>query len=204
LSRLGKYAAWGIASTGVVLILASSFDLNLGLPTFVAALAVMAVIVFEDRGAPLGIVKHISWSVLPLVAGLFVLVEAVDQAGALDLSRSLLERAASASPLAGGLSSAFGVAGLSNLVNNLPIGLVAGNALRGAQAPELIRNAVLIGVDLGPNLAVSGSLATILWLAALRREGEDVGFFEFLRVGLLVMPPALALAIISLLLFPQH
>ncbi len=204
LSRPGKYTAWGIGATAVVLILASAFDLNLGLPTFVAAIAVATVIAFEDRDAPLSVLKHISWSVLPLVAGLFVLVEAVDQAGALELSRSFLQRAEGASPLAGGLLSAFGVAGLSNLVNNLPVGLIAGNALRGAKAPELIRNAVLIGVDLGPNLAVSGSLATILWLTALRREGENVGFFQFLRFGLLVMPPALAVSVISLLLFSQR
>ena len=203
LSRFGKYTAWGIGATAVVLILASAFDLNLGLPAFVAAIAVATVIAFEDRNAPLGILKHISWSVLPLVAGLFVLVEAVDQAGALELSRSFLQRAAGASPFTGVLSSAFGVAGLSNFVNNLPVGLIAGNALRGAKAPELIRNAVLIGVDLGPNLAVSGSLATILWLTALRREGEDVGFFQFLRFGLLVMPPALAVSVLSLLLFSQ-
>jgi arsenical pump membrane protein len=203
LSRTGKYAAWGIGTTAVVLILASAFDLNLGLPAFVAALGVAAVVAFEDREAPLAILKQISWSVLPLVAGLFVLVEAVNQAGALEFSRHLLKRAASANPLAGGLSSAFGVAGLSNVVNNLPVGLIAGNALRGGKMPEFIRNAVLIGVDLGPNLAVSGSLATILWLTALRREGEDVGFFQFLRFGLLVMPPALALSVLSLLLFSQ-
>jgi arsenical pump membrane protein len=54
---------------------------------------------------------------------------------------------------------------------------------------------MLIGVDLGPNLSVTGSLATILWLTALRREGLRVGAWRFLTVGVLVMPPALALAI---------
>jgi arsenical pump membrane protein len=50
-------------------------------------------------------------------------------------------------------------------------------------------------VDLGPNIAVSGSLATLLWLSILRREGEHVGFFQFLRLGLVVTLPALAAAI---------
>jgi len=54
---------------------------------------------------------------------------------------------------------------------------------------------VLIGVDLGPNLSVTGSLATILWLVALRREGMRVGFWQFLKLGALVMPPALLLAL---------
>jgi len=53
---------------------------------------------------------------------------------------------------------------------------------------------VLIGVDLGPNLSVTGSLATILWLTALRREGHGVSARTFLKIGLLVMPPALVLA----------
>jgi arsenical pump membrane protein len=64
----------------------------------------------------------------------------------------------------------------------------------------MIRHAVLIGVDLGPNLSVTGSLATILWLVALRRDGENVTFFEFLRFGAIVMTPALALSIVALAL----
>jgi arsenical pump membrane protein len=60
----------------------------------------------------------------------------------------------------------------------------------------------MIGVDLGPNLSVTGSLATILWLAAIRREGENVGFWTFLRIGIVVMPPALLLALAARLLSP--
>ncbi len=58
---------------------------------------------------------------------------------------------------------------------------------------------MLIGVDLGPNLSVTGSLATILWLTALRREGLRVGAWSFLKLGMLVMPPALVLAIAGVL-----
>jgi arsenical pump membrane protein len=54
---------------------------------------------------------------------------------------------------------------------------------------------VLIGVDLGPNLSVTGSLATILWLTALRREGLVVTAWQFLRIGAVVMPVALLLAL---------
>ena len=57
---------------------------------------------------------------------------------------------------------------------------------------------MLIGVDLGPNLSVTGSLATILWLVVLRREGLHVGAWSFLRLGIVVMPPALVLAIVAL------
>jgi arsenical pump membrane protein len=70
--------------------------------------------------------------------------------------------------------------------------------VQAAQAPPQITGAVLIGVDLGPNLSVTGSLATILWLTALRREGQHVGAWSFLRLGVLVMPPALLLALAAL------
>jgi arsenical pump membrane protein len=46
-----------------------------------------------------------------------------------------------------------------------------------------------------PRGTVTGSLATILWLTALRREGQTVGIGTFLKLGVLVMPPALFLAI---------
>jgi arsenical pump membrane protein len=62
---------------------------------------------------------------------------------------------------------------------------------------------VLIGVNLGPNLSVTGSLATILWLTALRREGHRVGAWTFLRLGAIVMPPALLLAIGSAVVSSQ-
>jgi arsenical pump membrane protein len=58
-----------------------------------------------------------------------------------------------------------------------------------------------VGIDLGPNLSVTGSLATILWLAAIRREGEHVSGLQFLRVGLLAMPLALGAALALLLAF---
>jgi arsenical pump membrane protein len=62
---------------------------------------------------------------------------------------------------------------------------------------------VLIGVDLGPNLSVTGSLATVLWLIALRREGIRIGTWQFLKVGLIVMPPALLLATLAIALLAR-
>jgi arsenical pump membrane protein len=59
-------------------------------------------------------------------------------------------------------------------------------------------HAVLIGVDLGPNLSVTGSLATILWLIALRREGIAISAWEFLKVGFVVMPLALIASLLLL------
>jgi arsenical pump membrane protein len=92
-----------------------------------------------------------------------------------------------------------------NLVNNLPMGLISGSAIDAATAVPinvLIQSAITIAVDLGPNLSVTGSLATILWLTAIRREGVDVSAWQFLRIGIVVMPLALALTLAALLLRP--
>jgi arsenical pump membrane protein len=145
--------------------------------------------------------KGISWGVLPLVAGLFVLVEALARTGLIAMLSAVLhdEAERSATWTAWGAGTAIAVA--TNLMNNLPAGLIAGNAVQASQGPTAVTSAVLIGVDLGPNLSVTGSLATILWLTALRREKQSVGAGAFLKLGILVMPPALLLAIAAAVLF---
>jgi arsenical pump membrane protein len=85
-----------------------------------------------------------------------------------------------------------------NIANNLPVGLIAGSVVVNDHLPASVIGAMLIGVDLGPNLSVTGSLATILWLVALRREGIEVNALRFLGLGLLVMPPALIASLLAL------
>jgi arsenical pump membrane protein len=120
-----------------------------------------------------------------------VLVEALDRTGALQMVGRLLRESSALPSTIGSLTASFAIAALSNLANNLPTGLLAGAAVQAAHVPNHIRDAVLIGVDLGPNLSVTGSLATVLWLIALRREGQQIGAWRFLKIGLLIMPPAL-------------
>ena len=105
---------------------------------------------------------------------------------------------AQSSPRQAGWLAGGAAAVLSNLANNLPVGLAAGSLGQMAELPAQTRAALLVGVDLGPNLSVTGSLATMLWLVALRREGEHVSALDFLRVGVLVMPPALIGALLLL------
>ncbi len=175
----------------VLLIVMSALDLPLGLPTGVAGLATTLGVCALARRSPIALARSVSWSVLPLVAGLFVLVEALDRTGVIGHVADALQ-AAAANPARGAAAAGTILAFASNLMNNLPAGLVASTAVAQAHPPRVIVDALLIGVDLGPNLSITGSLATILWLQAIRREGEDVGFFQFLRVGAVTMIPALA------------
>lgn len=198
LTRGGRIAFAAIALTAVVLIAASAFGIALGLPTAIMGAATMAVVILTERSSPRLLLKQVSWSILPLVAGLFVLVEALSETGAMAALTHRLELFSAMSTARAAGATGIATALAANLMNNLPVGLIAGSAI--AHQSRQIVDCALIGVDLGPNLSVSGSLATILWLTVIRREGEDVTFWRFLKVGALVMPPALLLALSSRLL----
>jgi arsenical pump membrane protein len=199
LSLSGKTAACGILLTAVGLMVASALGWQLGLPTCIAGFATLALVAGIQRSSPWPFFRHVSWGVIPLVAGLFVLVEGLEQSGAIRALSELLRSQAQQSTASSAAGSGLLVGFVSNLINNLPAGLIAGTAVQAAHVPVNVSSAVLIGVDLGPNLSVTGSLATILWLGALRREGIQVRARDFLKLGALIMPPALALSLAALL-----
>jgi arsenical pump membrane protein len=191
----GKLVLLGLTLIVAVLLTASARGEDLGLPTFVAAVAVTTILLIRTRSSPLPLLKQISWSTIALVAALFILVEAVESIGALTFTQhALLAAQHLAAPIAA-LAVGFTVGIANNLINNLPLGLIASNTLTLTHTQGLLRDVTLIAVDLGPNLSVTGSLATILWLLALRREGLNVTFLDFLKAGLLAMPLALLASI---------
>jgi arsenical pump membrane protein len=203
LGRGGKVALAGIGVTAVALLVASGLDSPLGLPTAITGTLTAIIVLISARKSPLEIAKNVSWSVLPLVAGLFMLVEALNKTGVTRWLTGLLNTSAEQSAVKATWVSGVGVALLCNVMNNLPAGLITGNVLQTAHVSETIKSAMLIGIDLGPNLSVTGSLATILWLVALRRENITVSAWQFFKLGALVMTVPLVLAIGSLFLLPH-
>lgn len=200
LSQGGKTAFLGIIATALVLLLASAFNIALGLPTAITGILTSLVVIIRANKNPLTMLKGVSWSVLPLVAGLFVIVEALDTTGLTRQLSVLLQQGIVNAPgrmaWATGLITGFAC----NLMNNLPAGLIVGNMMQDSNIPQTIRSAALIGIDLGPNLSVTGSLATILWLVALRREGIHMGAWDFLKLGSLIMTVTLLLTLAILLI----
>ncbi len=195
----GRLTLWGLALVILVLFSASALRMDLGLPTFLAGLVITAVASVYSRSDPRKLLREVSWSSILLVAGLFVLVDAVESQGALKLAQAWLAGAERMAPGRATLAVGLGLGVLNNLVNNLPLGLIAGGAIQAAHVKGLLANAVMMGIDLGPNLSVTGSLATILWLSALRKEGVEVSAGRFLKVGVVAMPLALAAALGSAL-----
>ena len=65
------------------------------------------------------------------------------------------------------------------------------------QETSAVAHAILIGFDLCPNLSVTGSLATILWLM-LYAEKVEIAAWEFFKIGIIVMPLALIASLLVL------
>ncbi|MFC4032014.1 SLC13 family permease [Streptomyces polygonati] len=127
------------------------------------------------------------------VLALGIVVKAVVDNGLADAAGRVL-------PGGDGLLALLGVAGfaavLANLINNLPA-VLALLPLVGGSGPGPVL-AVLIGVNLGPNLTYVGSLATLLWRRVLREHGTDASLRTFTRLGLLTVPPTLLAATVAL------
>ena len=191
LNNNGKLVLASLGAMVAVLLTASAFGKDLGLPTCLVALVITAVVCLKERANPLVLAREISWETLALVGGLFILVDAMESIGAMHYTQQWLAWAQNMGNTAGQLTTGFAIGIANNLVNNLPLGLIAGTTLQSAHATGPIAHAVMIGVDLGPNLSITGSLATILWLIALRKEKLDVTFWDFLKIGAVAMPIAL-------------
>jgi arsenical pump membrane protein len=86
-------------------------------------------------------------------------------------------------------------AGASLLVNNLPAAVVLS-----AHLPAHPR-ALLLGLDLGPNLAVSGSLSAALWWQVARHHGARPSALRYTMLGAVLVPLTLVLALLALRLF---
>jgi arsenical pump membrane protein len=124
------------------------------------------------------------------VLGLAVIVAAVGAHGLLSAIRDIIPATSGAHPSLPALLVIAAVAAVvANLVNNLPatLLLVPVAASHGV-GPVL---AVLVGVNIGPNLTEVGSLATLLWRRALAADRTNLPRREFAVLGVLTVPPAL-------------
>ena len=125
-------------------------------------------------------------SFLVFVLGLGVIVRAASDNGLGSAARALLPGASALPDL---LLTAAVSAILANLVNNLPATLILVPVAAPAGGAAVL--AVLIGVNVGPNLTYVGSLATLLWRRVLHVEDHNVELGEFVRLGALTVPAAL-------------
>lgn len=175
-----------------------------GVPVGAIALAAGALLAVVARTAgwvgPGEVVRSISWDVLVLVVGFFLVVRAAEGAGLGALAERAYASVAPGDGLPQILAVAFATALGSNVLNNLPMTLLALDAaesvIPGGQ-PALVY-ATVVGTGVGPNLTVVGSLATLIWLSIVRGRGVEVTATDYLKVGVIATPPILLAACVGL------
>ncbi|TCK24888.1 SLC13 family permease [Pseudonocardia endophytica] len=166
-------------------------------PVWVAAVgaAVLAVrALVRRRSGPVALVRAASPGFCLFVLALGIVVAAVSARGLADGLGALLPSSTSLVAL---LTTAGIAAVLANLVNNLPATLALLAALGPSPQPALVL-AVLLGVNIGPNLTWTGSLATLLWRRVATERGEAPSLGRFVALGALTVPLGLAAATVAL------
>lgn len=178
-------------------VLACAVVRPFGWPEAVVAVAGAVVLALralaQRRTRPTALVRAAAVPFLAFVLALGIVVRAVVDNG---LATGLGHLVPDGTGFAALLAVAALAAVLANLINNLPAVLVL-LPLAAPSGPGAVL-AVLLGVNIGPNLTYAGSLATLLWRRVVREHDSDVELGEFTRLGLCTVPAALLLAVVAL------
>jgi len=187
---------FALVTVGCVLagfVVASAFGVE---PVWVAAAGALVLAgraLLRRRATPVTVVRAAAPAFLVFVLALGVVVRAVVDNGLAGVLGHVL-------PDGTGLLALLGIAALAavlaNVINNLPAVLVL-LPLTAPAGPGAVL-AVLLGVNIGPNLTYAGSLATLLWRRIVHQHEHGVDLGEFTRLGLIAVPSSLAVAVVAL------
>lgn len=184
---------FALAAIVIAYVIALAVRWPLGPVALIGAALVLAV----SRVGLLRAAAQISWKTLLLLIALFIAVDAVARAGLVTLALQELDRALRYGGFATDLVAAASSGLLSNLFNNLPVAVAASYVVAHVHAQQ-IAYPLIVGVDAGPNLLATGSLATILWLGILRKRGVRISLAEYFRLGAFVVPATIAICVLWL------
>ncbi len=174
-------------------VVASAFGIEPVWAATAGALVLAVRTLTRRRTTVRALLGSLSLPFLAFVLALGIVVRAVVDNGLADALGRLVPDGTSLPALLGVAALA---AVLANVINNLPAVLVLVPLAAPAGSGAVL--AVLLGVNIGPNLTYAGSLATLLWRRILHTYDTDVVLKDFTRLGLMTVPAALSLAVVAL------
>lgn len=146
---------------------------------------------------PVQIVKTAPWQVVWFSIGLYIVVYGLKNAGLASyltlMINSMLEQGNALAVIGTGFLSAV----LSSFMNNMPTIMIMDIAIADT-GKEALAYANILGSNLGPKMTPIGSLATLLWLHVLAQKGVKITWAEYMKVGLVITPPVLLVALLGL------
>jgi arsenical pump membrane protein len=193
----------GLAVTATGYIFASIYGMPLSWPALAGAGILLVGGFSFHRITPSTVTSSISWSILLFIFSLALLVKGLENAGITHILGKALTWLSAKDTLEAVIVTAVATGLGSNLINNWSMMMVSVSSLASASNPvatfdqSLIYSSIL-GADLGPNIAIVGSLSSMLWLVLLRQRGLDIHPMQYLRLGLIVTPPMLIASALAL------
>jgi arsenical pump membrane protein len=182
-----------VALTLAGFVIASAVGVSPAWAAFAGAAVLAVRALARRRVTPLNLARSADLPFLVFVLCLGIVVKAVTDNG---LGRALTPLMPTGTSLPALLAIAALAAALANVCNNLPAVLVLLPLAAPSGAGAVL--AVLLGVNIGPNLTYTGSLATLLWRRVLHSHGSAPDLREFTTLGLLTVPAGLCLAVLTL------
>lgn len=139
---------------------------------------------------------------------MYLVVYGLGKAGLTAHGATILNWLAQQGDVIATLGTGLLVALVASVMNNLPSTLMSALAIDHAQVTgstrEFMIYASIIGNDLGPKLTPIGSLATLLWLHVLAGKGVKIGWWQYMKIGLVITPPVLLATLAALVWWLPH
>jgi arsenical pump membrane protein len=150
---------------------------------------------------PIMTIKAAPWQVVWFSIGLYVVVYGLKNAGLTDIIASWIVELQTYGTTVAIIGTGFLSGFVSSIMNNMPTIMIMDIAIDkvGYVGNEALVYANILGSNLGPKMTPIGSLATLLWLHVLAQKGVKIGWGEYMKVGLVITPPVLFIALIGLL-----
>ncbi len=188
-----RYTCIVLGVVAVAYIFASATQFPLSLVALGGAILLLVGALFWQRTTIKHTGQQISWSIFGFIAGMFIVVQAVEGTGLTTQFGQLLLHLSGGTSFGAVMIGTFGAALGTNLINNVPMAVVLTSSLNSMQhAPLAVQQgfiaSTIFGSDLGPNLTTVGSLATVLWLLILRQRNLDVSGLDYFKIGILATP----------------
>ena len=164
------------------------------------ALIFLAIAAYFKATKPVETIITAPWQIVWFSIGLYVVVYGLKNAGLTDEIASWIELLQKQGETVAIIGTGFLSGIISAIMNNLPTIMIMDIAIDkvGYVGNEALAYANILGANLGPKMTPIGSLATLLWLHVLAQKGVKIGWGEYMKVGLVITPPVLFVALLGL------
>ena len=143
--------------------------------------------------------KRLPWILAPFVLSMFAIVFALEENDIIQIFANFLN--------IGAVEWSYGIFSflIGNLINNIPMSVLMSSVITTlpANASFIASLATIISSNLTTILTPLGSLAGIMWLQILKENDVNFKFVDFVKYGVVVSLPTIALAFLTLTIYPM-